>query len=62
MAQTLGNARPPMHHLITGGPAPNGGLAAGYLSLAVIPAAHALPGCIQNPLARVGGSMSSEPA
>ena len=45
MAQTLGNARPRMHHLIMGGPAPNGGLA-------VIPAAHALPGCIQNPMFR----------
>ena len=44
MAQTLGNAEPPMHYLIMGGPALNGGLAAGYLSLSVIPAAHALPG------------------
>ena len=52
MAQTLGDARPPMHHLIMDGPASNGGLAAGYLSLAVIPAAHALPGCMQNPLFR----------
>ena len=62
MARTLGNARPPMHHLIMGGPAPNGGLAAGYLSFGGFPAAHALPGCIQNQLVRVGGTMSSEPA
>ena len=52
MAQTLGNAEPPMHHLIMGGPAPSGGLAAGYLSFDGSPAAHALPGCMQNPMFR----------
>ena len=62
MAQTLGDARPPMHHLIMGGLAPYGAWRQVTFPLAVSPAAPALPGCMQNPLARVGGSMSSEPA
>ena len=62
MAQTLGNAESPMHHLIMGGPAPNGAWRQVTFLLTVpLPRTLCLAVC-KTLLAWVGGSMSSEPA
>ena len=60
MARPLGNAEPPKHHLIMGVPASNG--PGNRLSMFDdSPAAHALPGCIQNHWCGWAGQRAQRP-